>query len=138
MEILLCLATCKNSNLKNFVSSFYLDSLIDSPTCYKFMNVTCTDLILANEKSDFMKFATFQIGLSDHHKLLTIALRKIIGNHSSKRIYYRDFKTFEQKKFQAELKLILYLQTNLNYSTFEAVSLETLNNIAPVKVKTLR
>ena len=39
-----------------------------------------------------MKLSTFEIGLSDHHKLLTTVLRKIIGKDSSKRIFYREFK----------------------------------------------
>ena len=97
METLFCLATCKNSNLKNFVSSFYLDSLIDSPTCYKSMNPTSINLILTNKKNDFIM-----------NELITTVLRKIIGKDISKRFFYRDFKTFDQKKFQSELKVILY------------------------------
>ena len=55
----------ENSNLKNFMCSFDLDSLIDSPTCYKSINPTYIDLILTNKKNHFMKFATFETGLSD-------------------------------------------------------------------------
>ena len=53
-------------------------------------------------------------------------------------MFYRDYKRFDQKKFEIELKLRLNSQTNLSYSTFQAVFLEILNETAPVKVKVLR
>ena len=40
----------ENPNLKNFMCSFDLESLIDLPTCYKSINPTCTDLILRPTK----------------------------------------------------------------------------------------
>ena len=57
---------------------------------------------------------------------------------SSKKMFHRDFKRFDQKKFETELKLKLNSQANLSYSTFQAVFLEIFKNIAPVKVKVLR
>ena len=65
----------ENSNLKNFMCSFDLESLINSPTCYKSINPTCIDLILTNKKNHFMKSATFETGLSDHHKLTKLNCR---------------------------------------------------------------
>ena len=53
-------------------------------------------------------------------------------------MFYRDYKRFYPKKFETELKLKSNSQTNLSYSTFQAVLLEILNKIAPVKVKVLR
>ena len=46
-------------------------------------------------------------------------------------------KRFDQVKFETELKLKLYSQANLNYSTFQAVFQKNLNKIAPVQVKAL-
>ena len=57
---------------------------------------------------------------------------------NSKNIFYRDYKEFEQRKIETELTLKLNLQTNLSYSTFQAVFLEALNKVAPVEVKVLR
>ena len=128
----------ENVNLKNFMSSFHLESLIDSPTCYKSIIPACIDLILTNKRNHFMKSATFRTDLSDHHKLITTILRKTISKGNSKKMFYRDYKRFDQKKFETELKLKLNSQTNLSYSTFQAVFLEILNKIAPVKVKVLR
>ena len=118
----------ENSNLKNFICSFDLESLIDSPTSYKSVNPTCTDLIRTNKKNHFMKSATFKTGLSYHHKLTTTILRKTISKGNSKKLFYRDYKKFDQKKFETELKLKLNLQTNLSYSTFQRVFLEILQD----------
>ena len=113
----------ENPNLKNFMFSFDLKSLIDSPTCYKSINPACIDLILTNKKNYFMKSATFETGLSDHHKLTTTTLRKTISKGNSKKMFYRDYKRFDQKKFEIVLKIELNSQTNLRYSTFQAVFL---------------
>ena len=53
-------------------------------------------------------------------------------------MFYRDYKSFDQKKFETELKLKLNSKTNLSYSTFQAVFLEILNKVAPVEIKVLR
>ena len=65
----------ENHNLKNFMCSFDLDSLLDSSTCYKSINPTCVYLILTNKKNN-LKFVKFETGLSDHHKLTTTILRE--------------------------------------------------------------
>ena len=54
-----------------------------------------------------MKPATFETGLSDHHKLTTTILRKTISIGNSKKIFYRDYKRFNQKQFETELKIKL-------------------------------
>ena len=43
----------ENPNLKNFMCSFDLESLINLPTCYKSTNPSCIDLILTNKKNRF-------------------------------------------------------------------------------------
>ena len=53
-------------------------------------------------------------------------------------MFYRDYKRFDQKNFETEPKFKLNSQTNLSYSTFQAVFLEILSKIAPIKVKVLR
>ena len=70
-----------------------------------------------------MRTATFETGLSDHHKLATNILRKTISKGNSNKLFYRDYKRFDQKKFETELKLKLNSQRNLRYSTFQAVFL---------------
>ena len=58
----------ENSDFKNLLNSFDLESLIKIPTCYKSLSSpTCTDLILPNKKTIFMKSPTFETGISDFH-----------------------------------------------------------------------
>ena len=65
-----------------------------------------------------MKAAMFETGLYDHHKLITTILRKTISKRNSKKMFYRDYKTFDQKRYETELKLKLNSHTNISYSTF--------------------
>ena len=74
-------------NLKNFMCSFDLESLIDSPTCYKSINPTCIDLILTNKKNHFINSTTFETGLFDHHKLITTILRKTVSKGNSEKMF---------------------------------------------------
>ena len=69
-----------NSNLKNFLRSFNLTSLIGSPTCHKSINNNSTyiNLILNNKINHFMKSTTFKTGLSAQHKLTITVLGKTI------------------------------------------------------------
>ena len=84
-----------------------------------------------------MKSVTFETGLSDHHKLITTIFRKPISKGNSKKMFYRNDKRFDQKKFETDLKLKLNSQTNLSYSTFQSVFLEILNNAFMTKSQKL-
>ena len=46
----------------------------------------------------------FETDLSDHHKLTTTMLRKTITKGNFKNMFYRDYKRFDQKKSETELK----------------------------------
>ena len=56
-----------NPNLKNILSSFDLDNIIDCPTYHKFINPDFVDLTLTSKKKDVIKSFTFDTGLSGHH-----------------------------------------------------------------------
>ena len=117
----------ENPNLKNFMCSFDLESLINSPTYYKSTNPNCFDLILTNKNNYFMNSTTFETCLSDHHKLITTILRKTISKGISKICSTEITRDLTKRNSQ----------TNLSYSTFQAVFLEILKKIAPVKVTTM-
>ena len=96
------------------MSSFDLDSLVESPVCYKSINPTSIELILTNKKNRFMKYAAFETGLSDHHKLTATIIRKTMSKGYFEKALYRDYKIFDQKKYETGMKPKLNLQTNLN------------------------
>ena len=82
-----------------------------------------------------MKSTTFETGMSDFDKLTTTILRKGISKGNAKMIFYRDYKAFDQNTFEKRLQPKLKSETIIDYSLFQSIFLETLNNIAPVKMK---
>ena len=76
--------------------------------------------------------------MSDFRKLTTTILWKTISKGNAKKIFYRDYKAFDHNTFQTKLQSKLTSGTIIDYSQFQSVFLETLNNIAPVKMKILR
>ena len=63
--------TRENKNMIYFFNTLYLEHLINEPTCFKSAIPFCTDLILINKKSLFMRWETFESGLPDFCKVTT-------------------------------------------------------------------
>ena len=80
-----------------------------------------------------MKSTTVETGMSGFHKLATIILQKTISKGKAKRIFYREYKNFDQNTFETRLQSKLTSETTINYSQFQSIFLETLNDIAPLK-----
>ena len=76
------------------MTSFNLESLINTPTCFQSEKPLCIYLILTNKKSLFKNSKTFEVGISDHHHLVLTSMRNqyIQGNPKIK--FYRDNKSF--------------------------------------------
>ena len=118
--------------MKNLLNSINLESLIKILTSYKSLSSpTCIDLILTNKKTFFTKSTTFETGTSDFPKLAATILRKTISKGNAK----RDYKAFDQNAFETRLQSKLTSETTIDYSQFQSIFLETLNNIAHVKMK---
>ena len=47
-----------------------------------------------------MKSTTFETGASDFPKLAATILRKTISKGNAKKIFYRDYKAFDQNTFE--------------------------------------
>ena len=85
-----------------------------------------------------MKSTTFETGMSDFHKLTATILRKTTSKGNVKKIFDTDYKVFNHNTFEIGLQSKLKSETIIYYSQFQSMFLETLNNIAPVKMKILR
>ena len=120
------------------MDAFYLENLIKEPTCFKSIVQTIVDLIVTNQKSLFMKSSAYESGLSDFHKLTTTILRKSITKGNPRNILYRDYKIFNQKKFEDQLRSQLGSIKTVDYSQFNEIFLKTLDAITPIKKKILR
>ena len=130
--------TTENSKLQDLMDAFCLENLIKEPTCFKSTVPTTIDLIVTNQKSLFMKSSAYESGLSDIHKLTTTILRKSITKGNQRNILYRDYKLFDQKKFEDQLRSQLASIKAVDYSQFHEIFLKTLDATAPIKKKILR
>ena len=64
--------TPNNPKLSELIADHELCTLMSGPTCF---NPTYIDNFLTNKKTRFMKTLTFEMGVSDHHKLIGTMLR---------------------------------------------------------------
>ena len=95
--------TTENKHLEELLRLFNIKSLISSPTCFQSISPTCIDLTLTNQADFFSNSNTCEVGISDHHHLVSTMLNKKISKGSTKTLFYRDYKKFEENKFARDL-----------------------------------
>ena len=95
--------TIENKHFKELLSLFNKKILISSPTCFHAINPACIDLISTNERNLFSNSNRCEVGISDHHYLVSTILNKNISKGSTKTLFYRDYKKFEENKFARDL-----------------------------------
>ena len=79
-----------------------------------------------------MKSSAYESGLSDFQKLTSTILRKNITRGNPRNIRNRDYKTFDRKKFEYQLRSQLACIKTVDYSQFHEIFLKTLDAIAPI------
>ena len=116
--------------------------MVKEKTCFKSMNnSTCVDLLISNKEKCFKSAASIDTGLSDFHKMVLVVLvvlKKKFEKAKPKVIIYRDNRHFDGNSFRCALRFQLSKISTHSYSSFEKVFLETLNDHAPLKQKTIR
>ena len=130
--------TIENKHLEELLNLFNLKSLISSLTCFQSTNPTCIDLILTNQEDLFSNSNTCEVGISDHHHLVSTMLNKKISKCCTKTLFYRHYKKFEENKFVKDLTHELQNIKNPSYSQFEKAFMTVLDNHVPLKEKQLR
>ena len=130
--------TIKNKHSEELLRLFNIKSLISSPTCFQSISPTCIDLTLTNQADFFSNSNTCEVGISDHHHLVSTMLNKKISKGSTKTLFYRDYKKFEENKFARDLTHELQNIKNLSYSQFEKAFVTVLDNHVPLKKKQFR
>ena len=116
-----------NSHLEAFMQAYDFSSLIKKPSCYQSNTPSCIDLILTNMKSLFKLSNTFEIGLSDHYKLVGTILKSGGFKGAPIKKIYRSYKTFDVNNFKNILKFELEKVKSESYVEFEVVFLKELN-----------
>ena len=89
--------------LVNFMDIFSLKNLINDKTCFFRGHESSIDVILTNQPRKFYTSKTFELGVSDCHKMIATSLRAHIPRIKSKTVYYRSYKNFDRITFLKEL-----------------------------------
>ena len=115
--------------MKEFCETYGLENLIKVPTCYKSTkNPSSIDIMLTNKKRSFQNSLTIETGLSDFHKMTITVLKKYFKKEDPITITYRDLKSFDGRKFRADIRNQLERIGELNKHIFTS----TWNSHAPV------
>ena len=106
-------------------------------TCWKFSRGSCIDLILSNKKHSLFNTGTLETGLSDHHSLVYSMLKTTFQKLLSQKISYRKWKNIDADLFNNKLLELLPI-CNFEFSTFNKIFIDLLDQHAPRRTKFLR
>ena len=123
--------------MSNFIESHSFFNHMKQKTCWKSSRGSCIDLILSNKKHSLFNTGTLETGLSDHHSLVYSMLKTTFQKLPSQKISYRKWKNFDKDLFNNKL-LDLMPICNLEFSTFNKIFIDLLDQHAPRRTKFLR
>ena len=127
----------RDLNMNNFLINYGLNNIVKDNTCFKNPNnPSCIDLILTNKPRSFQNTTTFDIGLSDFHRMVLTSFKCILDKREPKEVMYRDYKRFNQTHFRHELEEKIH--RSKDWADFERLTLQVIDKHAPIKRKTIR
>ena len=121
------------AGIRSIVEDNGLVNLIHSPTCFKFANGRCIDLIMTNSKNNCFCSSTFKTGFSDFHHMVYTIVRTTYDRLPPKVVSFRSYRNFSETHFQEELAHKMNENPPENYAEFENFYITTLNSFAPKK-----
>ena len=80
----------ENRPIERTLATVQFKCSFNSRTCHHSHIPNCTDQILTNQKSLFKFSKAFKTGLSDHHKLISTAIKSDSSKGSRKQRRFRD------------------------------------------------
>ena len=81
-----------------------MTNFVTSPTCFTKTHKSTINLSLTNKGNYFQKTKVKATGLSDLRKLISTFLRSHFSRLKPKKIYYRNYKKFNEQKFLEDVK----------------------------------
>ena len=127
--------------LRRFLELYGLKHLVHEHTCFKSVNnPSCINLLLTNSSCSFQHTSVMSSGLSDFHELVFTVMKTIFPKAKPNKIFYRNYKNFNETIFKDDLKRYLYANTesSRNFSKFIEMFLNVLDIHAPMKKKYIR
>ena len=120
-----------NAMFQSFFDNNNLTNLIKTNTCFKGKG-SSIDLILTNRKYSFNHTSSYEMGLSDHHRMIYTMLKSSFINIEPKLLNYTEYKNFSFGNFKEDLSEAL-LDCRNSYDEFESAFITALEKHAPEK-----
>ena len=125
--------------LSEFLDQYDQKNIVKEPTCFKNPdNPSCIDLFITNRASSFQHTTTLSTGLSDFHRMALTVLKTTFCKAQPKQITYRDYRKFDNEKFNDELKTLIIGKEIDSFQAFQELFLKALEKHAQLKKKFLR
>lgn len=125
--------------LNDLMDIFNLTNLIKEKTFFFRDHESSIDVILTNKPRKYFNSKSFELVVSDCHKMVVTNLRAHVSHLSTKTIEYRSMKNFNKEDFLKELEThlneITYTTTNMAYDNLVYTLSNVLNKHAPIKTK---
>ena len=112
--------------MKYFCDIYHFKNLINIPTCYKnSLKPSCINLSLTNCSRSFQDTQVIETGPSDFHKMNITILKMFFSSAN------RSMRPSFSEIIKSDLN-------NIEYDTFQEITVSLLNVYAPLKKKYLR
>ena len=98
-----------HDKLDVFCDILNLTNLVKSETCYTNNHKSTIDVFLTNKPRSFQFTSVTEAGLNDNHRLITTFIKSPFSRLKPKIIHYRNFKTFDEQNFIADVKIQIFL-----------------------------
>ena len=82
-------------DLREFMCTFNLTHIIKEKTCITWGHESTLDLILSNKPRSHINSSTFELGVSDFHKMSATILKSQLARLKPIKILYRSYKTYK-------------------------------------------
>ena len=94
--------TFANEYLETLVTTFHMENLIKSRTCFQSKNPRCIYLILTNQKNFFKDYNVSRVGISDYHGIIVSTLKGEFIKGNPKIRPYRNYRNFDIEAFKQD------------------------------------
>ena len=119
---------------------FNLENVVKVPTCFKFDNPTCIDLILTSDKRKISSINVIETELSYFHAMVATTLKGSFHKNGPRKITYRDYSKFDSIAFREVVGKELNSNSLMKQDStiFDSILKNILNRQAPLKKKFFR
>ena len=135
--------TAHSSKITDFLDSFTLTQLVNSPTCFK-GTPSILDHVYVSKPRRFSSTVNFDCGLSDFHHVIAFSTKITVPKLKPKIKFYRSYKHFDESAFRTDLQNTpfhvadIFTDVDDSYWAFNQLLTDVANQHAPIKKKIIR